>query len=529
MTNNRLLLIVILIFFLITRLYNITEVPASLYWDEASIGYNAYSILSDGKDEWGKAWPLHFRAFGEFKLPVYIYTVVIFERLLGVNELAVRLPAVLFSLGVIILTYLISLRIFKNEKLSLLSAFILSISPWFLVFSRTGYEATTGLMFYLLGNYLFLLSFKKFYLIIFTFISFILSMYSYNSFRIIIPLTIIFLIILALQGGLLKSKKYFSIAFFAIIIFFILCVPIARLMSSPDGNSRVQAVGIFNDDLTIKEVTEVFSKNYLSHFTPAFLFSEGDKNLRSHAPGAGQLYILDLLSLFVLVIFSLYFYKKRYLKTAEFRLKGNLLLIALPVFVILIGFIPSAITKEAPHALRSLAVVPFLSMMLASGVVLLGEKTRRLPVYIIIVGIYFASFAFYYNNFIVSYNLKSSADWQFGYEKVFVDFSQEFNKFDQVIVTDEYAQPYVFALFYLHYNPTRFRNEVKYNPVDKRGLSMVASFSNFIFEIPDVNKMPSGRSLVFASPKERLEFLPVKDEIKNLDGSVAFYIYEINK
>jgi len=80
------LLVLICAFFLITRVYKIAEIPPSLYWDEASIGYNAYSIAETGKDEWGESFPLHFRAFGEFKLPVYIYSVVPFVKIFGLNE-----------------------------------------------------------------------------------------------------------------------------------------------------------------------------------------------------------------------------------------------------------------------------------------------------------------------------------------------------------------------------------------------------------------------------------------------------------
>jgi hypothetical protein len=33
--------------------------------DEMSIGYNAFSIAETGKDEWGRAYPLAFQAFGD--------------------------------------------------------------------------------------------------------------------------------------------------------------------------------------------------------------------------------------------------------------------------------------------------------------------------------------------------------------------------------------------------------------------------------------------------------------------------------
>src|SRR4030042_6876327 len=165
--RNNIIFAFVLAIFLITRIFKIAEIPPSVYWDEASIGYNAFSIATDLRDEWGEKLPLHFRAFGEFKLPVYIYTVAVFVKAIGLNEYAVRLPAVLYSLGTLIIVYLLTKKITGKEGVAILASFILSFSPWFFIFSRTGYEATAGLFFFLLGTYLFLLLDKsKFYILI---------------------------------------------------------------------------------------------------------------------------------------------------------------------------------------------------------------------------------------------------------------------------------------------------------------------------------------------------------------------------
>jgi 4-amino-4-deoxy-L-arabinose transferase-like glycosyltransferase len=110
----KILLALIFLVFIVTRVYKITTIPSSVYWDEASIGYNAFAITTDLKDEWGNFLPLHFRAFGEFKLPVYIYSVASFVKLFGLNEYSVRLPAVIYSLGTLFVVYLLSKKI--NDK-----------------------------------------------------------------------------------------------------------------------------------------------------------------------------------------------------------------------------------------------------------------------------------------------------------------------------------------------------------------------------------------------------------------------------
>src|ERR1700689_3486693 len=87
-----LLLLFLVLFSAALRLVNISGNPPGLYQDESAIGYNAYSILKTGKDEYGVSYPLYFESFGDYKLPVYIYLTAISIKLFGMNEFAVRFP-----------------------------------------------------------------------------------------------------------------------------------------------------------------------------------------------------------------------------------------------------------------------------------------------------------------------------------------------------------------------------------------------------------------------------------------------------
>lgn len=75
-------------------------------------------------------------------------------------------------------------------------------------------------------------------------------------------------------------------------------------------------------------------------------------------------------------------------------------------------------------------------------------------------------------------------------------------------------------------DPLKFRRTVTYNPVDKWGFSTVRSFENFVFGVKD---LPEGKLLIFVSPQETMEKVDKIQkigEIRNLDQSVAFVIYE---
>ncbi|HET7098859.1 MAG TPA: glycosyltransferase family 39 protein [Patescibacteria group bacterium] len=445
--KNNFIFAFVLFLFLVSRIYGIAEIPKSVYWDEASIGYNAFSIATDLKDEWGEKLPLHFRAFGEFKLPVYIYTVAIFVKAIGLNEYAIRLPAVFYSLGSLILVYLLTKKITDNEHTAIFASFILIFSPWFFIFSRTGYETTAGLFFFLLGTYLFLEHTKKGIYILFGIMSFILSFYSYNSFRVIIPIWLSLMLIYT------YSKKNIPIIIISISIFLVSLIPVYRLYKFDSGGARFAQV----------EITSKFDfiKNYVAHFSPNFLFLKGDTNPRSQIPGHGQLYLFEL-PLLLLGLVAI--------------IKSKKALYYIPLIILILAPIPASLTRESPHALRSLLAAPAFAMMSALGIYFLAAHFKKYSSLIVLFVIicYYLSFESYMTSFITKYPSLSASDWQYQYKEIFA--TQKSGN-----VSDKYAQPYIFALYYLKYPPQKFRDEVKLNPINDWGFSKVSSFNGFKF------------------------------------------------
>src|SRR5260221_14138646 len=89
------IILLILLAALFLRLYKIDTNPPGLTPDEASLGYNAYSILKTGRDEYGTLLPVIFKSFGDYKPGLYVYLAVPAVATFGLNETAVRLPSVI--------------------------------------------------------------------------------------------------------------------------------------------------------------------------------------------------------------------------------------------------------------------------------------------------------------------------------------------------------------------------------------------------------------------------------------------------
>jgi hypothetical protein len=90
------------------KLLGLGSAPPGLYNDEASIGYNAWTLAHHGVDEHGVAHPLFFEAFGEYKNTVYIYALAPLTWVLPLTPAVERLPAALFGLATVILVGLLA-------------------------------------------------------------------------------------------------------------------------------------------------------------------------------------------------------------------------------------------------------------------------------------------------------------------------------------------------------------------------------------------------------------------------------------
>ncbi|GIW60389.1 MAG: hypothetical protein KatS3mg087_1455 [Patescibacteria group bacterium] len=145
----------IILLFIITllggvlRFYQLGQTPQSLTWDEVAIGYNAYSILRTGRDEYGNFLPTSFRSFEDYKSPLYIYGTTLSLAIFGKSEFAIRfLSALTGTLTIPLLALWVVKIIGKNNfSLALLTSLLCATSPWHLHFSRVAYESNLALFF----------------------------------------------------------------------------------------------------------------------------------------------------------------------------------------------------------------------------------------------------------------------------------------------------------------------------------------------------------------------------------------------
>jgi len=498
MKKSTLYILIIVLLATAIRVIALDKFPAGLNADEAAIGYNAWSLLETGKDEHSASWPLVFRSFDDYKPPMYFYLVLPFVKLIGLNVWAVRLPsAILGIISVYLLYYLIRELLPKEKHLPILSALILALSPWHIHFSRGGWEVNAALFFILLSLIFFIKSYKKTgYLFLFG-LSAVAALYTYHSARIILPLLVFGIFAINLRESLkFFQVKNLKVTLAALFISLILIVPLASQLLSKEGQSRFSGVSVFADEGPLWQALELrrshekenilikaihnrylsyglrFTKNYLSHFSPRFLFVVGDEIARSKVPGVGQSLII-LVPFFALGLFSL-------LKLDSAGKKIILLWL-------LIAPLAAALTFQSPHALRSQNMVIPLSVITALGITSVYSiilRYRKILIYSL-VSIFFLLLSYDFGHYLHAYFLHYPKElpyaWQYGFDQIASLVKENYDKYDKIIISDRYDQPYILMAFFLEYPPQTLQKEIVLTPRDKFGFSTVRNFGKMEF------------------------------------------------
>lgn len=551
MLKNLILILIIVLAFSL-RIYKITSIPPSLNWDETSIGYNAYSILKTGRDEWGQFMPIHFKSFGEYKLPAQIYASIPAIAVFGLNEFGVRITPVVYGTLSVLLLYLLTSELFKKSRFtvhgSLLTAFLLAVSTWHIQLTRASFESSFSLFWFLLGVWFLLKGFKdspaqagKKWIII-SMVPFVISVYTYNTARIFTPLFLFVFYLLNLKF-FVKNFKYFAFSF---LTFIFLTLPIIPFVLSGDAAARYKLVSITDDKGLIPRIEErrnlsrlpkiitkllhnrytyntfYFSQNYIAHFTPSFLFINGAGHRQHHVQGVGELYWIQA----PFLLFGLFALLKR---------KDASLKVLLPW--LLLSFVPVSMTNDSiPNALRTLIAVPVYQIFTAVGIVEFVKLRKYTKTILIFSAILFlVNFGIYLNNYFVKYPVNYSKDWQYGNKQVVEYIKNNQDKYDLVVFTRAYGEPHIFALFNLQYDPAKYQSISNLERFETFDWVRVLRFDKYYFpdlgdvgtKYEDIVKVNPDKKILFVGKKGDFpDYKKVLERIIFLNGESAFEIVE---
>lgn len=550
--KNYILILITLIGFVI-RIAGITQNPPSLNWDEVSHGYNAYSVLKTGRDEWGTFLPAIFPAFGDYKLPLYIYLTMPFVALFGLNALSVRLvsviagtlaiPAIYFLVKGLIPKGSIKIKGINPIGIGHLAAFILALLPWHIFISRPALEANLALTFIIAGLYLLI---KKSYISSAIFLS--LSLHTYNTARLFIPLILVSWFLIYRPKLKITKENIISL----IIIFFSGSIVLYQIFIGT-GTTRYSQISLLSEhqvyvigqnrtNSTLPgilprliynrpvQVSKMVASKYLEHFTPSFIYQSNGANNQFSIPSTNMLTWPIIAAYFIGLFFTL----------KNIKQKNNLFMLAL----LLLSPLADSLTIDPAHALRSSIMIPALVIISALGVFHISSKAKFKYLILLIFTItLILSTVNYWKKYDTDYKNTYSQSWQYGYQQAISYLNENQDNYARIIISKRHAEPHIFYAFYAKLNPQdlwpsgdniRF-SQSNWRWTDKIGKVFFVndwlipqSLPSEYLLLESGSQIETKNSLLITSPDHIPSNTEILKEIEFLDGSPAFVIARFN-
>ncbi len=544
---HKILLFLIIILNFFVRVYSLDKSPPSVNFDEAAVGYNAYSILKTGRDEYGNWLPLSLRSFNDYKPALYAYLSIPFIAIFGLNAFSIRLVSVIAGTISVYVLFLFLNKFFKNKNFVLIVLFFLSLSPWRLHFSRVALETHLSQMFFVIATYFAFKLIKENKNIknaIISGIFFVLSAYSYHSARAAVPVLLVLLFIDPLQlFWVHKLKKYLAVlknnhkVLIIFGIFILLIMPVfmsgqAKLVMTRFSQENVfkryfpySPVELINKEQPYLSILNnpyyyllsLISGRVMAYFSPINLggrIFHWVKGSIQFIPGYSMIALFESIVFFVGLVYLI--------KKIKINFKYRFL-----VYWIVAASVPAALTWNWFHPLRSLNMYTGIEIIIALGFWFLYKKTLKIKYFLVkncilflSVSLLLVSISFTVNN---EYRYSSSVNYgeyqPGGFKEGMPKLAEIQGKYNKIYIDSGHAQSYIFLLFYQSYSPEKIQKYANVRPAPGVEGNLSFNFDKYVFEKYDWPNQRKESNIIVWTSSEVLE-----DEIKNTENSNLIWV-----
>lgn len=505
MPSYTFLFFVLLLIGILVRTIGISKFPNALNCDEASSGYEAFSILNYGIDRNGKYFPVFLVSWGGGQNALLTYLIIPFIKIFGLNLLSIRLPLALTGCISLFIVYFLFKKI-GNRKLALLALFLFTICPWHILKSRWGLESNLFPDLILWFSYLFIKGVEEnnklsYYL---SFVIAGISAYAYGTSYYFLPIFLIPLLGITLHKKKITLKQ--AILSLCIVGFVSLPIILYVVINTLDLKEIVLPF------LTIpklevnryQEITSIFKgkffTNSLTNFIESLriLITQNDYLPWNAYMPYGTIYLFSSLFTFIGLINS--FRKKKKL-TIKYEYLFQIWFI--------VGIILTFICEPNINRLNIL-MIPILYFTI-KGLYLVSLKLKKYFVFII------ALYIFSFGCFLYSYtkeDFNTYGTFEGNLEEVILFASQWEEK--EIHITDKIQSSYMHVLFYTKYDTKKFVDTVVYED-EKAPFKHVLSFGNFYFEEIENTKLKKD-TIYIIKKEEQNEFDLTKYKVYPFDN-----------
>ena len=490
----------ILIIGILIRIVGITDMPNALNCDEASAGYEAFSLLNYGIDRNGNHNPSFLVAWGSGQNALLTYLIIPLIKIFGLKTIAIRLPMAILGCVSLVILYLL-LRKISNKKLAIIGLAFFAIFPWHIMKSRWGLESNLFPDLILIFAYMLIKGIEDKNKILY-YLSFVVagvSAYAYGTSYYFLPVFLIPLLIILIKQKKITIKQ----AILSIVIVGIVSLPVILYVVINTLNlEQINLPFLTIPKLKVnryKELTSIFSgeflktsTNNLMHGLEILIFQYDGLPWNSIMP-FGTMY---LFSTFFTIIGIIDSFRKD--KKAEVKYS----------YLFNIWFIVSIILTCIcdPNINRiNIIMIPIIYYTII-GIYLIVNNRKKVAIGIAI--LYTISFGLFINKY-----FKQDC----GTYRKFANDLQEVMQYTEeisnnsnkkiYITTDKIY--YIFVLYYTQFNTNDYVKTVKYED-EYVEFRQVNSFGNYYFQ--DVDEIKNDDNNAYVIRKEDLEKYQINQE-----------------
>lgn len=339
--------------------------PPGFFIDESSIAYNAHTISQTGLDEHGESFPLYFRAFSDYKNPVYVYMLAALFRFTGPSITAARLLSATLGVLTVLVLMLLGERLSGRKTVGVLAGLIAILMPWLFELSRLVLEvAAYPLATALLLLFLWRASRRESWTntdAIAVATALALLTYTYSIGRLLAPLLAVGLLLFATtRARLLSVLKTWALYVLSLVPLFVF-----HFRHPGALTERFKYITYITPESGYAHDTLEFLKHYAANFNPWAYAVTGDPNEYNVVGVNGT--PLVLAATFVLALAGLLFAAREARRDAWWRFT---------LYGLAASVVPTSLTNEYVHALRLAPVAVFLVVLAVPALAWLLEDGR---------------------------------------------------------------------------------------------------------------------------------------------------------
>jgi hypothetical protein len=348
--------------------------PPGFFRDEAAIAYNAHTIATEGRDEYGARFPLYFSSFLDYKSPLFVYGLAGVFLVTGADREVARGFAAACVLAAVLLLGWLAYRRTRRPSVAVATVVLAGTTPWLFELGRVAFEVAMEPLFLVLA----LLAVERASRLdrwtTATAIPVGAALgaitYVYAGGRLLAPLLALALLVVANR----QRWRWIGVCWIAFVATQVPLIVYSRL--HPGALSRrYDATTFVTDDMPRWEIAGRGVVNYLQDLQLWHYVTSGDVKPYAHTPGTSALLAASvLLSVGGLVLVGMRHRSDPFWRYA--------------IAALLVSPIPAAATADRFHALRLAPLAVMLVVVAIPALAALRDAlARSRPVQVVAVGL----------------------------------------------------------------------------------------------------------------------------------------------